>query len=84
VKFKGVYTAITALSLVIVPTMAAAVPVATPLTQPASESVQGDDALVGGGSGFILAILAIAAVAAGIAAGTGLGQHHHNDHPNSP
>lgn len=77
-KFKGIYTAMTALSLVAAPTIAAAAPVATPLTQPASESVQGDNALAGG-SGIIIAILAVVAIGAGIAAGVS-----NHDHPNSP
>lgn len=64
VKFKAFSTAIAALSLVAAPTIAAAAPVATPLTQPATESVNGDNALAGGG--IFIALLAVAAVAAGI------------------
>ncbi len=78
VKFKGIYTALTALSLVAAPTIASAAPVATPLTQPATESVQGDNALAGG-TGFIIAILAVAAIAAGIVAAA-----KNHDKPNSP
>ena len=64
-KFKGIYAAVTALSLVAAPTLAAAAPIATPLTRPATETVEGDNALVGG-SGIVIAVLAVAAVAAGI------------------
>lgn len=64
VKFKAFSTALAALSLVAAPTIAAAAPVATPLTQPAAESVDGDNALAGGG--VLIALLAVAAVAAGI------------------
>jgi hypothetical protein len=67
VKFKGIYAAVTALSLVAAPTLAAAAPIATPLTQPATESVEGDNAFTGvtGGS-VVIGILAIIAVGAGI------------------
>jgi hypothetical protein len=64
VKFKGIYAAVTALSLVAAPTLAAAAPIATPLTQPATESVEGENAFTG--SAVIIAILAVAAVGAGI------------------
>ena len=63
-KFKGIYAAVTALSLVAAPTLAAAAPIATPLTQPATESVEGDNAFTG--SAVVIAILAVAAVGAGI------------------
>jgi hypothetical protein len=43
---------------------AAAAPIATPLTQPATESVEGENAFTG--SAVIIAILAVAAVGAGI------------------
>lgn len=76
-KFKGLYTAVTALSLVAAPTIAAAAPVATPLTQPATESVDGDNALRGGG--FIVAIIALAAVVAAIIIIV-----DEDDKPNSP
>lgn len=78
VKFKGLYTAMTAFSLIAAPTMAAAAPVATPLTAPATETVKGDDALAGG-TGIIIALLAVAAIAAGIAAAVS-----NHEHPNSP
>lgn len=60
-KIKAFNTAVAALSLVFAPTMAAAQPIATPLTQqqqPASETVTGDNAL-GGGVSFIVGALAI-------------------------
>lgn len=78
-KFKGIFTAMTALSLVAVPTLAAAAPVATPLTQPASQTVQGDNAAIGGSS-LLLLILALAAIGGGVYAAT----THNNDRPNSP
>ena len=77
VKLKALYTAMTALSLVAAPTIAAAAPVATPLTQPASESVEGDNALAGGG--FLIAALAVVAVGLGIYAAA-----DSDDEPNSP
>lgn len=79
---KGFYTAMTALSLVVVPTVAVAAPIATPLTQPvpASESVSGDNALVGG-VGFFILLLAVGAVAAGVAAGA---TNTNTDLPTSP
>ena len=64
-KFKGLYTAITAASLLAVPTLASAAPIATPLTQPAAEKVSGDNAAVEG-SGLIIALAAVAAVGLGI------------------
>ncbi|WP_156363708.1 hypothetical protein [Sphingomonas sp. Leaf357] len=64
-KFKGFYTAMTAASLLAVPTLAAAAPIATPLTQPATEKVDGDNAAVGGSS-LIIALAAVAAIGAGI------------------
>lgn len=64
-KFKGLYTAMTALTLVAAPTLAAAAPIATPLTQPATETVTGDNQAVEGSSIFIL-IAAVAAIGAGI------------------
>ena len=76
-KFKGLYTAMTALSLVAAPTIAAAAPVATPLTQPATESVEGENALRGGG--FIVAILAAAAIIVAI-----IIIADEDDEPNSP
>jgi hypothetical protein len=65
VKFKGLYTAISAVSLLAVPTLAAAAPIATPLTQPADEKVDGDNAAIGG-STLIIALAAVAAIGAGI------------------
>ena len=76
-KLKGLYTAVTALSLVAAPTIAAAAPVSTPLTQPAAESVEGDNALRGGG--FIVAILAAAAIIVAI-----IIIAKEDDKPNSP
>ena len=78
-KFKGLYTAMTALSLVVAPTLAAAAPVATPLTQPATETVAGDNAFAG--SALLIALLAVAAVGAGIAAAV---SHHDDKSPNAP
>lgn len=77
-KLKGIYTAMTAFALVAAPTMASAAPVATPLTQPAPESVKGDNALAGG-SGIVIAVLAAAAVIAGIVVVA-----RNKDKPNSP
>jgi hypothetical protein len=77
VKLKALYTAVAALSLVAAPTIVAAAPVATPLTQPAIESVDGDNALAGGG--FLIAALAVVAVGLGIYAVA-----DSDDSPNSP
>lgn len=78
-KSKAIYTAMAALSLVIVPMLAAAAPapVTTPLTQRAGAPVEGDSALAGGG--LIIAALALIAVGIGvyIAADS-------DDSPNSP
>lgn len=76
-KLKGLYTAMTALSLVAAPTMAAAAPASTPVTQPATESVEGENALRGGG--FIVAIIAAAAIIAAI-----IIIADEDDEPNSP
>lgn len=78
-KFKGLYTAMTAFSLIAAPTLAAAAPVATPLTQPATETVDGDNAV--SGSSLLIALLAVAAVGAGIAAAT---SHSNDKSPNAP
>lgn len=78
VKFKAFSTALAALSLVAAPTIAAAAPVATPLTQPAAESVDGDNALAGGG--IFIALLAVAAIAAGVV----VVSTENSDSPNSP
>jgi len=77
VKLKFLYTAVAAFSIAATPTIAAAAPVATPLTQPATESVDGDNALAGGG--FIIAALAVVAVGLGIYAAA-----DSDDSPNSP
>ena len=77
-KLKALYTAMTALSLVVAPTIAVAAPVATPLTQPATESVDGDNALAGGG--FLIAALAVVAVGLGIYVAV----DKNDDTPNSP
>ncbi len=76
-KLKSVYTAMAAFSLVAAPTIAAAAPVATPLTQPANESVDGDNALAGGG--FLIAALAVVAVGLSIYVAA-----DSDDSPNSP
>lgn len=77
---KAFYTAMTALSLVAAPTMAAAAPIATPLTQPASEQVSGDNALRGGGGGFVVAVLAVVFIGLGIYVAV----DKNDDKPNSP
>lgn len=79
-NLKGIFMAMTAFALVAAPTMASAAPVATPLTQPAPETIQGDNALAGG-SGFIVAIFAAAAVIAGIVV---VAKYSGKDKPNSP
>ncbi|MEG8033634.1 hypothetical protein QP179_19680 [Sphingomonas aurantiaca] len=66
-----------ALSLVAAPSIAAAAPVATPLTQPATESVDGDNALAGGG--FIIAAFAVVAIGLGVYVAA-----DSDDLPNSP
>lgn len=66
-----------ALSLVAAPSIAAAAPVATPLTQPATESVDGDNALAGGG--FIIAAFAVVAIGLGVYVAA-----DSDDSPNSP
>jgi len=82
VKFKGISAAVAALSLVAMPTLAAAKPVATPLTAPAVEKVRGDNAAMDSSSIVILALAAAAAVA-GIVAATSSGDND-NDRPTSP
>lgn len=76
-KLKGLYTAVTALALVAAPTFAAAAPVATPLTQPASEVVDGENGLRGGG--LIVAFLAVGAIVLAIFIIA-----DEDDQPNSP
>lgn len=76
-KLKSFYTAMAALSLVAAPSIAAAAPVATPLTQPATESVDGDNALAGGG--FIIAAFAVVAIGLGVYVAA-----DSDDSPNSP
>lgn len=76
-KLKSLYTAMAALSLVAAPSIAAAAPVATPLTQPATESVDGDNALAGGG--FIIAAFAVIAIGLGVYVAA-----DSDDSPNSP
>lgn len=68
-RFKGIYAAVAAVSLASASTMAAAAPVAhapvaAKAVQPASETVQGDSALRGGGVfiGVIAAIIVIIGV----------------------
>lgn len=82
VKFKTISTLIAALSLGVAPTLAAAQPIATPLTQTASEQVDGDSALRGsgiGGSGFLIAGIAIILI--GLAIYVAVDK---DDKPNSP
>lgn len=83
-KMKSFYTAMTALSMMVASTASAAAPVATPLTQkavaPASETVAGENAGIGGGTGFIVLILAIGAIGLGIWAAADAG----SPTPNSP
>lgn len=76
-KLNSLYTAMAALSLVAAPSIAAAAPVATPLTQPATESVDGDNALAGGG--FIIAAFAVVAIGLGVYVAA-----DSDDSPNSP
>jgi len=76
-KLKALYTAMAALSLVAAPSIAAAAPVATPLTQPATESIDGDNALAGGG--FIIAAFAVVAIGLGVYVAA-----DSDDSPNSP
>lgn len=64
-KFKGLYTAMTAASLLAAPTLASAAPIATPLTQPAAEKVSGENSAVEGSS-LIIALAAVAAIGLGI------------------
>lgn len=85
-KFKVFSTAIAALSLGVAPTLAAAQPIATPLTQsaqPASEQVDGDSALRGrkGGGGFLIAGIAVILIGVGIYIAV---HKRHKDRPNSP
>lgn len=66
-KFKGLYTAVSALTLLAAPTLAAAAPIATPLTQPATETVTGDNELRGQGAGtYFVVFAALAAIGLGI------------------
>lgn len=76
-KLRSFYTAMAALSLVAAPSIAAAAPVATPLTQPATESVDGDNTLAGGG--FIIAAFAVVAIGLGVYVAA-----DSDDSPNSP
>lgn len=73
--FKGILTAIAATALVASPTMAAAAPVH--VAQPATEEVNGDNALRGGG--WVVGLLALAAIIAGI-----IIIADNDDKPNSP
>jgi hypothetical protein len=80
VKLKTFNTGLAALSLMVAPAMAsAAKPVVTPLTQPASETVGGDSELRGGGSGVIVAVLAVVLIGLAIYIAQRGG-----DRPNSP
>ena len=78
-NFKGLKTAVAALSLVTAPTIAAAAPISTPLTQPATETVEGENELRGGRGGFFVAIIAVAVVILGI-----IIVINEDDEPNSP
>lgn len=77
-KFKALHTTLVVLSLVVAPTVGAAAPVQTPLTDPAAESIE---AGVGAswGSRIPLFVAAVGAIAAGIASGVS-----GDDTPNSP
>lgn len=77
-KFKGITSALAAVTLVAMPTLAVAAPVATPLTQPAAETVDGDNAVVGGA--VIIGVVATAAIVAGIV----VVATENDDEPNSP
>lgn len=80
-KMKSFYTAMAAVSMMVASTASAAV--STPLTQkavaPASETVSGDNAGIGKGTGFIVLILAIGAIGLGIWAAVDA-----DSSPNSP
>lgn len=77
-KFRVFHTALVGLSLVAVPTLLAAAPVQTPLTDPAPEDAEAaaDPSLA---SGVPVFIAALGALGAGIAAGVG-----GDDGPTSP
>ena len=75
-KLKSFATGLAALSLMAMPTMAAAAPTAAP--QPAQEQVAGDNAFLGG-SGALVGVLALLAIIGGIIAATS-----GSDKPNSP
>lgn len=81
-KYKAFNTAIAALSLLVAPTVAAAQPIATPLTQPAQESVEGDSALRGAGFGSGFFVLGLAVIFIGL--GIYVAVDKDNDQPNSP
>ena len=80
-KFKALYAVMAAVSTVTVPTLASAAPIATaakhsparaittPLTQPASEKVDGDNAALSA-TAIVVLIVAVGAIGAGIVAGT--------------
>lgn len=67
-KFKGLYTAVSALTLLAAPTLAAAAPITTPLTQPATETVSGDNDFRsrGGGASYVVLFAAVIAIGLGI------------------
>lgn len=75
-KFKGLYTAMTALSLVAAPTLAAAAPIATPLTQTSDTTAQTSDTTTEtaaetgstgvSGSTIVIALAAVAAIGLGV------------------
>ena len=79
-KLKAFSTAMAALSLAVAPTVSAAATVQTPLTQPASEVVEGDNALLGGGVAFFILLFSVGAIALGVTAGVS----NDADAPNSP
>lgn len=87
-KFKAFSTAVAALSLGVAPTLAAAQPISTPLTQsgltrPAAEQVDGDSELRGrkGGGGFLVVGIAVIIIGLGIYIAV---HNRHKDRPNSP
>lgn len=79
---KDIYTALTALSLVAVPTIAVAAPIATPLTRAATETVDGDSALAAGG--FLIAGLSVVALGLGVYVASTADDSADEDAPNSP
>ena len=75
---KRITMGLAALSLIASPTIASAATAAASQPQPAKEQIAGDNAFFGG-TGSIVAILALAAIIGGIVAAT-----RGHDRPNSP